>query len=393
MNQITLPTIRLVFDRKKQATEEIPALIQIEVYYHGKKKYFSTGIKVTLFQWDDENKKVKGSNNDFNYNYLIGNYKKRIEDHIIDISRNNEEFSFSSLDVIMSGNIHGNLSFLNYVLERISKRKIKDSTSMRLMTLHGHLERFGKIKTFSDLTQQNIRAFDDFLVSHGLARTSIYGRHKQLKSFVNEAIADGFIKHSPYIGLKFQQGKPATRKFLSVDELKKIEEKQIDSDHINRSRDLFVFCCYTGLSYADLNKFDFKKVINNGDEYFIEDTRQKTNEPFHILILPKAYSILEKYKFELPKLTNQKYNDYLKVVAGLAEVNKNLTTHMARHTFATTILLDNDVPLEVVQKLMGHSSIKTTQIYAKLSQKVANSHMRRIKELSRNTESEEKSKS
>jgi len=374
-----LPTIRTVFDRKKQATETTPALIQIEVYFRGKKKYFSTGIKVTSTQWDDENKKVKGSNNDFNYNYLIGNTKKKIEEHIIDLTRKHEEFSFTILDSVLSGNIHGNLSFQNYMLDRISRRNIKSSTTIKLMALYNHVDRFAKFKTFSDLTSQNIKLFDEYLYSNNIAKTSIYERHKQLKSFINEAIADGFMKQSPYIGLKIQRGKPETRKYLTEQEIHAIEETEIEIKHIAKTRDLFIFCCYTGLAYADLFKFDFKKVVQNDGDFFIEDTRQKTEEPFHILIFPRAYEILEKYDFELPKMSNQKYNDYLKVLASFAGIKKSLTTHMARHTFATTILLDHDVPLEVVQKLLGHSSIRTTQIYAKLSQKVANLHMKRLK--------------
>ncbi|MDR3704302.1 MAG: site-specific integrase [Paludibacteraceae bacterium] len=373
------PTIRILFDRKKQATDTVPGLIQIEVYYKARKKYISTGIKVLPQEWDEANKQIKGSKNDFNSNYLIGNLRKKIEEHIIDQERNNEEFSFTTLDAALTGNVHGNLSFQTYFLERLDKRKIKDSTEKKLMTLYNHVDKFGRLKSFSDLTQQNIKAFDDFLYAQGLSKTSIYERHKQLKSFINEAIADGFIKQSPYIGLKIQRGKPETRKYLTEDEVSAIEAAEIDVKHIARARDLFVFCCYTGLAYADLFKFDFKKVVEQGGDYFIEDTRQKTDEPFHILILPKAYEVLKLYDFVLPKISNQKYNDYLKVVGALAGIKKNLTTHMARHTFATTVLLDHDVPLEVVQKLLGHSSIRTTQIYAKLSQKVANQHMKRLK--------------
>lgn len=374
-----IPILRIIFDRKKKSNQTTPGLVQIEVYYKGKRKFISTGVKVLPSEWDSENKIVLGSNSDFNNNYLIGNMKKRIEEHIIDISRKGEEFSFTILDNVISGNIYSDMSFHRYVLERITKRKIKESTSNKLMTLYNHIERFGKFKRFSDLSAQNIKLFDEYLYENNISKTSIYERHKQLKSFINEAVSDGFLKQSPYLGLKFQKGKPEVRKFLNSDELKLIEDAEIELVHIKKARDLFILCCYTGLAYADLNKFDFKKTTKIGEEYFIEDTRQKTDEAFHILILPKALEVLQKYDFKIPKISNQKYNDYLKIVAGLAKVNKNITTHMARHTFATTILLENDVPIEVVQKLMGHSSIRTTQIYAKLSQKVADKNMLRLK--------------
>lgn len=125
-------------------------------------------------------------------------------------------------------------------------------------------------------------------------------------------------------------------------------------------------CCYTGLAYADLAKFDFVKgVENRNGKYVIADRRKKTNEDYFIVLLSPAVRLLKKYDYKLPIISNQQYNIMLKVMAQYADINKNITTHVARHTFAV-FALNNGVPIEVVAKMLGHSNIRTTQLYAKV---------------------------
>ncbi len=186
------------------------------------------------------------------------------------------------------------------MLAMIERRKLTKGTEKKLMGLYHHLEYFGRINYFGDLTKENVLLFDSYLSNKGLSKTSIYERHKQFKSFITEARLYGKIKNSPYEGLKFAKGKAAVRKYLNKDELAAVENKVIKSGHISQARDLFVFCCYTGLAYADMHKFDFNNVIKLDNNYYIEDVRTKTEEQYHILILPKAYSVLKKYKFKLP---------------------------------------------------------------------------------------------
>jgi site-specific recombinase XerD len=371
---------KIVFDRKNKSSENVEGLVQISIYYCRIYRYFSTGVKIFPKYWDKKNNQVKGTNNDFNLNYRINSLKSKIENYIIDVDRAGSEFDFKKLDFDFSEN-KKEISFTNFVLDSIENKNIKKSTHKKLMVLYNHVKDFGKLSCFSDLTVSNIKEFDRFLNKKGLSSGYIFDRHKQMRSFIHEAIVLDYLKDSPYSQLKFKKGKSEQRKYLNIDEVKALEEVEISVNHVERARDLFVFCVYTGLSYADLYAFDFKKVVKIGEDFFIEDTRKKTDEPFHILILKKAYSILEKYNFELPKLSNAKYNDYIKVAASYAGISKKLTTHMARHTFATTILLDNDVPLEIVQKLLGHSSIKTTQIYAQITQKATTKQMKRLDEI------------
>ena len=127
-----------------------------------------------------------------------------------------------------------------------------------------------------------------------------------------------------------------------------------------------MFQCYTGFSYSDFAKFDFERdVENRNGKYIIADRRKKTNEDYYIVLLSPAMKILKKYNFKLPVISNQQYNIMLKVAAQYAKINKRITTHVARHTFAV-FALNNGVSMEVVAKMLGHSNIKTTQIYAKV---------------------------
>lgn len=147
---------------------------------------------------------------------------------------------------------------------------------------------------------------------------------------------------------------------------KKVKDAQIDSETICRVRDLFIFQAYTGISYADLAKFNFKRdVQKRGNKYVILDIRLKTEENYFIVLLSPAMEILKKYDYVLPIISNQQYNLRLKIVADYAGLDRNLTVHMSRHTFAT-MCLNNGVKMENVSKMLGHTNVRTTQQYAKV---------------------------
>lgn len=165
---------------------------------------------------------------------------------------------------------------------------------------------------------------------------------------------------------------------MSWDELKRIEGKNFGAMSLNRVRDVFVFCCYTGLAFSDAESLKYANFFEDkqGDLWMIKK-RTKTEEPARILLLPKAIEIFEKYRdYEtawidqdqvLPTISNTRTNAYLKDIAELCDIDKRLTTHVARHTFATTVTLDNGIPLESVQKMLGHKSRKSTEQYAKIT--------------------------
>ena len=359
------PTLRFVFDRKKVATKEKKGLVQIEVCSERKRKWIGTGVKVYADQWDDK-RKVSARPDSLDLNMKLDLMMSNILEYVNSLIRRKVPFDFESLDVFLKNSSESD-SFIDFIVRRTDERKDRaEGTIKHYRTLVKALEDFGRINYFHDLTRSNITMFDDYLRSKGIKDTTVYGYHKNMKAYINEAIRFGIISENPYVGLKINRGKSDKRKYLTYEEMRRMERCRITDPSVNRVRDLFLFQCYTGLAYSDLYKFDFASdVERRGNKFIIADRRVKTNEDYFIVLLSPAMEILRKYDFDLPVISNQKYNDYLKVAASFAKIDKNLTTHCARHTFAV-FALNNGVPMEVVSKMLGHTNIKTTQIYAKV---------------------------
>jgi len=222
-------------------------------------------------------------------------------------------------------------------------------------------------------------AFDVFIKKDfNNVQNTAWNYHKHLRRVLNLAISLDYIDKNPYS--KFKVGLDEThREILSMEELQRLEDKNIQIERLSVVRDIFIFACYTGLSFSDIAKLSRIHLQHGADgkEWIIID-RSKTNNRCRIPILPKAREILKRYEdypkisnkdVLLPVLTNQKMNSYLKELGDICNINKNITMHIARHTFATSVTLSNGVPIETVSKILGHTSLKTTQIYAKVLDK------------------------
>ena len=215
-----------------------------------------------------------------------------------------------------------------------------------------------------------------------LSHNTVMKHIQRFRKIITLAYHMEWIEKDPFVRWKMTFEK-TDREFLSDVELKQLEQKVFISDRLDRVRDLFVFSCYTGISYVDImNLTSNHMVLGIDGGNWIMTKRQKTNSTIKVPLLPQALDIITKYKDHpmtavteslLPVLSNEKLNCYLKEVANFVGIHKNLTFHMARHTFATTVTLSNGVPIETVSKLLGHSKIATTQIYARvLEHKVSN---------------------
>lgn len=359
------PTLRFVFDRKKVATKDKKGLVQIEICSQRKRKWIGTGVKVYADQWDDK-KKIVRSNQSVQLNLRLDSMMSNLMEYVNSLIHRKIPFDFESLDIYLKNSTEDN-SFIEFVSNRIEERNdISEGTKKHHRVFVRVLKEFGRIIYFHDLTNINITLFDEFLRGRGLKDTTLYNYHKFNKVYINEAIRFGLLSESPYKGFKLNRGKSDSRKYLTLEELMRLKDCYISDLKVNKARDLFLFQCYTGLSYADMYKFDFEKdVVEREGKYVIADRRQKTKEDYFIVLLSPAISILQKYGYKLPLLSNQKYNDYIKVAASYAKIEKNLSSHAARHTFAV-FALNNGVPIEIVSKMLGHTNIKTTQLYAKI---------------------------
>ena len=208
---------------------------------------------------------------------------------------------------------------------------------------------------------------------YGYSQNTTYKCMKFFKQVINKAIRAGLITVDPFNGYKISVQR-VDRGFLSEDDLKKMMEKEFASKRLEQVRDIFVFACFTGLAYIDLANLRVDNIQKMFDgRLWIVTHRQKTNTKVTVPLLPPAIKILKKYEGKyldgqlMPIITNQKLNCYLKEIADICGIEKNLTFHLARHTFATTMTLGKGVPIESVSKMLGHTNIQTTQIYARIT--------------------------
>ncbi len=201
---------------------------------------------------------------------------------------------------------------------------------------------------------------------------------RMFRKIIHLAVANDWLMKDPFMAFKGKQ-QEVKRGYLTEEELKTLESKILHIQRLDRVRDVFVFCCYTGLAYSDVQKLTANHIVPKIDrEKWIQIDRTKTGSTSEIPLFPKPLEIIEKYKNDpecsasgrlLPVNSNQKFNAYLKEIADLCGITKVLTTHLARHTFATTVTLTNGISIESVSKMLGHKKLQTTQVYAKITDK------------------------
>ena len=382
------------FFRKGRKTSGGKSPVYLRFTFNNKRVELSTGIFVSTDSWDKRKQRIKEKTPGSRVlNDRLDKIKTEIQDIFNLLRSTNEDFDVDTIKqkLLKIQESKGILDVFDYYLDSILAKLRKGysmETYKHYKSSRKRLADFIELKLKkSDVSVQCIdykflNAFDVFIKKEfNNTQNTAWNYHKHLRRVLNLAISLDYIDKNPYS--KFKVGLDEThREILSTEELKRIEEKQIQIERLAVVRDIFVFACYTGLSFSDITKLSHTHLQQrtDGKEWIIIN-RSKTNNRCRIPLLPKAKEILKKYEdypkisgkaILLPVLTNQKMNSYLKELGDICGINKNITMHIARHTFATTVTLSNGVPIETVSKLLGHSSLKTTQIYAKvLDQKIA----------------------
>ena len=260
-------------------------------------------------------------------------------------------------------------SFIDFMNDEMLKERLRESTRKHEYSTLNSLITYGKMIKFKDFTPRALKLYDEWLAQRGAVReTTRRNYHKHLNKFLKKAYEQGLISENPYMRCHFKRGVCRERRPLSEEELIRIRDFKFHGP-LEKAADLFIFSCYTGLSYCDNQLFDFRTMTQKKeDRIYIDGSRLKTGNHFYTPILPPAMEILEKYDYQLPRESNQKLNMYLKMIQECCNINKDMTFHLARHTFAT-LLLSYGSTVENLAKMLGHKDIKTTQIYAKILNK------------------------
>lgn len=251
--------------------------------------------------------------------------------------------------------------------------------------------RYHRDDMLAELDGQFIRDFDFWLKTDKHCQNNSALKYlKNLKKVVRIALANGWIKKDPFYGIRFKQ-EEVNVEFLSREELDILMNKEFAIKRLEQVRDIFVFCCFTALAFVDVQQLSREHLIkDNNGALWIRKARQKTNQMCNIPVLSIPQRILGKYEDNaecikkgvlLPVISNQRMNAYLKEIADLCGIAKRLTTHVARHTAATVVFLANDVSMENVSKILGHSNIRMTQHYAKV---LDSSIMREMRNVEKN---------
>lgn len=297
---------------------------------------------------------------------------------------NRKALSLESLKVAYFGDKVSSTSLTQLIDEFIEKETIKTGAGfMAKGTLTKH-RRFGsmflsfvayqykrKDMLVTEITEAILSDYELYLEAvAGYSHNTLIKYLRFVLGVMRYAKSQGYIRHNPVERLTYKE-RSVDRGFLTTEELRKVEDVTLNP-HLNLVRDVFLFSCYTGISYRDVFNLTDKNILTNNGHKWIVFRRQKTNNLSQVFLLDKALGIIEKYNMQrpsdgrlLPVFCNQVINRDLKKIAGLCGIEKNLTYHLARHTFAT-FSLTNGVSMETVSKTLGHSSLRTTQIYARI---------------------------
>ena len=366
----------LVFNRKKNLNKRGMALIQVEAYLNKKKMYLSTKIYIKPNQWDDKRKMVKNHPNADILNCMLYEYISTIEQTELGLWQQGKEISLSLLKDLIEKPVNNEKSFLDFYKEELATSSLKESTKHNHLSTLELLQAFKKEIFFTDLTFEFVSSFDSYLQSRGYHLNTVAKHMKHLKRYVNIAINKEYMDIQKYAFRKFKiKSVEGRHTHLSPEELHKLEEVQLTEKFakLQKPKDAFLFCCYAGLRYSDFTHLTSENIIEFHREFWLIYKSVKTGTevrlPLYLLFEGKGVHILHRYKNDLDSFfklkDNSNLNKELNVLAKLAGISKHISFHTARHTNAT-LLIYNGANITTVQKLLGHKSVKTTQVYANI---------------------------
>lgn len=356
--------LSIIHNRMKRGTAQKAVSVELRFTCGSKRKYISTGVKVIPSHWSEGSRRVIRDKDADVLNQQLDAIRERAESVVLEMNKKGI-FDLNEVERLMKGSQTKGLDFIEYCKMRSKERNVSEHTKRRYKVFTDFLEKYGKIKEFSEVNITSIRNLNEYLHAKGLEQSTIYNYHKYMKLFIRDAYVDELIEKNPYNHLPFKidKGDKTYVECLPIDKFQSIKNLHLEVDFLKKTRDLFLMQCYTGLSYSDLMAFDFSQCKEVDGKYFYQGKRTKTNTDFSLQLLGGALAILKRYDYKLPKISNQKYNEYLKALGAMVNV-PNLHSHMGRAT-AATLFLSFGMPLNIVAKVLGHTNIRQTQRYAR----------------------------
>ncbi|RMZ51407.1 site-specific integrase [Flavobacteriaceae bacterium PRS1] len=378
--------------------KDIKASLICRLTYVKERKQFATGLFINPNNWNSKQQLVKPPEPDSDYiNNQLSLIKTKINRAFLMLQF--QEISFTVIDIYSlykgekSTRDYSVIEYFERYLNKLKKLiniDIKLTTWKKFEYVKKHVQSFIKWQYKSsdyplkDLKLQFLSDFEFYLKTEKhIGQITINKIIQRFRKPIKITVAEGYLDRDPFMLHKSKSVRTEVV-FLSPEELQKFEEYEISQPRLQFIQDLFIFSCYTGLPYNELMHLEQKHIVKGFDgNLWIQMKREKTSKELSIPLLPKAEVILNRYDgevFVFPRISNQRYNSYLKEIAAIVGIEKKLTTHMARKTFASTVLLYNDAPMEIVSKLLGHSSMKVTQdSYGKIVEKKISEEMSRLK--------------
>ena len=385
---------------KTTTVELVPIYLRITI--DGQRLEISTKRYVETSKWSSEAGKMKGNSEEArSLNSFLDITKGSVYDYQKELMQQNLVVDIEN----MRSKVLGIKEKVYTIIPIFQEHNQKMEALVGVEFAHGTLERYKTSLTHTvdflkwkfNVSDIDIKKIDNaFISDYDFYLRSIHKCNnnttvKYLKNFgkiIRICIANGWITQNPFANYK-PKVKEVERAFLDEAEIENVINKDFKIERLSLVRDIFIFSCYTGLAYIDVKQLTLANIVIGIDgERWICTHRQKTDTPSNIPLLPMAEKIINKYKDNpqclnkgllLPILSNQRMNSYLKEIADVCGINKELTFHIARHTFATTVTLTNGVPIESVSKMLGHKNLKTTQHYAKIVDKKVGFDMSALK--------------
>ena len=376
---------RLVYNRKKQLNKQGTALVQVEASLNQRKIYFKTNVYLHPEHWDKRTAQVCNHPQANDLNSMLFEFVLHLQGIELSLWKRGVPATLSLLKDAMKKNRPVNVTFPVFAKEYVTHSDRRESTKENLYTTITVLQEFRPGLDFKDITYTFLKDFEVYLRGKGNGINTVAKHLRQLRTLVNEAINQGYIHADAYPFRKFKiKQEKGRHEFLTPDELRKLENLEVSDRKLRHVLDAFLFCCYVGLRFSDFCQLKQSNFIRVNGKKWLHFKSVKTGIelrlPLHLLFEGKALAILDRYDItEFANLgSNSETNKVLAVLTGMARIKKHITYHTARHTCAT-LLIHQGVPITTVQKLLGHTSVKTTEIYSEILSNTIVKDLRAVK--------------